>query len=84
MFTGYPALKEAMEAILLQADEILVKPMDVDAMVALIREKLKTRGTKRMATSSALPTSWNETASSLSRTGWHEWIKKLSLGDLPK
>lgn len=36
MFTGYPALKEAMEAILLEADEILVKPMDVDAMVALI------------------------------------------------
>jgi hypothetical protein len=49
VFTGYPALKEAMEAILLQADEILVKPMDVNAMVALIREKLKTRGTKRMA-----------------------------------
>jgi ActR/RegA family two-component response regulator len=49
VFTGYPALKEAMEAILLQADEILVKPMDVDAMVALIREKLKTRGAKRMA-----------------------------------
>jgi ActR/RegA family two-component response regulator len=49
VFTGYPALKEAMEAILLQADEILVKPMDVEAMVALIREKLKTRGTKRMA-----------------------------------
>jgi ActR/RegA family two-component response regulator len=49
VFTGFPALKEAMEAILLQADEILVKPMDVDAMVALIREKLKARGTKRMA-----------------------------------
>ncbi len=49
VFTGYPALKEAMEAILLQADEILVKPMNVDAMVALIREKLRTRGTKRMA-----------------------------------
>lgn len=49
VFTGYPALKEAMEAILLQADEILVKPMDVVAMVALIREKLKARGAKKMA-----------------------------------
>ena len=49
VFTGYPALKEAMEAILLQADEILVKPMDVVAMVGLIREKLKTRGHKKMA-----------------------------------
>jgi DNA-binding NtrC family response regulator len=26
VFTGYPALQEAMDAILLQADEILVKP----------------------------------------------------------
>src|SRR5689334_15632364 len=27
VFTGYPALQAAMDAILLQADEILVKPM---------------------------------------------------------
>jgi DNA-binding response OmpR family regulator len=43
VFTGYPALKEAMNAILLQADEILVKPMDVTELVVLIREKLKKR-----------------------------------------
>jgi ActR/RegA family two-component response regulator len=29
LFTGYPALKAAMDAILLQADEILVKPMPI-------------------------------------------------------
>ena len=46
VFTGYPAIKEAMNAILLQADEILVKPMDVQAMVALIRAKLEKRDTK--------------------------------------
>jgi CheY-like chemotaxis protein len=44
VFTGYPALKEAMQAILLQADEILVKPMDVAELVELIREKLAKRG----------------------------------------
>ena len=27
MYTGYPALKEAMSAILLQADEMLLKPL---------------------------------------------------------
>jgi len=43
VFTGYPALKEAMNAILLQADEILVKPMDVPELVELIREKLQKR-----------------------------------------
>jgi DNA-binding response OmpR family regulator len=46
VFTGYPALQEAMDAILLQADEILVKPMDVTAMVALIRTKLQKRGVR--------------------------------------
>jgi DNA-binding response OmpR family regulator len=45
VFTGYPALKEAMNAILLQADEILVKPLAPATLVELIREKLnKDRG----------------------------------------
>jgi CheY-like chemotaxis protein len=47
VFTGYPALGEAMKAILLQADEILVKPMDVSKIIALIREKFEKRGTRR-------------------------------------
>ena len=46
LFTGYPALKEAMNAILLQADEILVKPMPIPEMLALIREKLEKRERK--------------------------------------
>jgi hypothetical protein len=56
LFTGYPALKEAMDAILLQADEVLVKPMPIPEMVALIRERLHKRGarpascTERVAT----------------------------------
>jgi DNA-binding response OmpR family regulator len=44
VFTGYPALKEAMSTILLQADEILVKPMAPDVLVALIHDKLENRG----------------------------------------
>jgi YesN/AraC family two-component response regulator len=47
LFTGYPALKEAMDAILLQADEILVKPMPIPEMVTLIRERLEKRGTRQ-------------------------------------
>jgi len=49
VFTGYPALQEAMDAILLQADEILVKPMDVGSMVALIRTKLQKQGKGKSA-----------------------------------
>jgi CheY-like chemotaxis protein len=47
LFTGYPALEEAMNAILLQADEIMVKPMPIPNLIALIREKLEKRGTRR-------------------------------------
>ena len=49
LFTGYPALKEAMDAILLQADEILVKPMPIDEMIALIRDRLAKRGGRRVS-----------------------------------
>jgi len=49
LFTGYPALKEAMDAILLQADEILVKPMAIPDLVKLIRERLDRRGNRRAA-----------------------------------
>jgi DNA-binding response OmpR family regulator len=60
LFTGYPALKEAMDAILLQADEILVKPMPIPEMVALIRDRLAKRVTRR-------PTNTERVASILER-----------------
>ena len=50
VFTGYPALQEAMDAILLQADEILVKPLAVPELVGLIREKLQKRGARKATT----------------------------------
>jgi DNA-binding response OmpR family regulator len=65
LFTAYPALKEAMDAILLQVDEILVKPMPIPEMVNLIRARLgkcETKGprnTERVASileRDALPT----------------------------
>lgn len=48
VFTGYPALQEAMDAILLQADEILVKPMALPTLLTLIREKLQKRGARKL------------------------------------
>jgi DNA-binding response OmpR family regulator len=48
VFTGYPALKEAMTAILLQADEVLVKPMAIPALVELIRERATRRGSRKL------------------------------------
>jgi DNA-binding response OmpR family regulator len=44
IYSGFPEMKEAAAAILLQADEILVKPMAPMLLIQTIRERLK-RGT---------------------------------------
>jgi DNA-binding response OmpR family regulator len=41
VYTGFPAVDAAMRAITLQADEILVKPLDPAALTLLIRERLQ-------------------------------------------
>ena len=41
IFSGYPEMKEAAAAILLQADGILVKPMAVETLIETIRERLR-------------------------------------------
>lgn len=75
VFTGYPALKEAMQAILLQADEILVKPMQVDELVELIRDKLAKRGKRT-------PTNIERVAAILERDGKatiQNWLSRVRL-----
>jgi DNA-binding NarL/FixJ family response regulator len=52
IFSGYPEMKEAAAAILLQADEILVKPMAPDILIEAIRERLK-RGSASAPTRAA-------------------------------
>ena len=41
--SGYPDVKSAMDAILLEADEIIVKPFETKKLVALVRGKLLSR-----------------------------------------
>jgi DNA-binding response OmpR family regulator len=74
LFTGYPALKEAMDAILLQADEILVKPMPLPDLVTVIRERLEKRGT-RQATHTERVASILERDSDLTIA---EWLSRVS------
>ena len=45
LFSGFPAMKEAAAAILLQADEILVKPLEPETLVKTIRDRLKWKRT---------------------------------------
>jgi CheY-like chemotaxis protein len=40
VLSGYPALEEALSAIRVQADEILLKPIEIASLRKLIREKL--------------------------------------------
>src|SRR6202451_2049960 len=43
LVSGYPDVKSAMEAILLEADEIIVKPLEPKKIAAIVHEKLLTR-----------------------------------------
>ena len=43
LVSGYPDVQSAMAAILLEADEIIVKPFDVGRLAELVRAKLATR-----------------------------------------
>jgi len=43
LVSGYPDVKSAMEAILLQADEIIVKPFEVGKLAELVHAKMLTR-----------------------------------------
>jgi len=40
LLSGYPAVEEAMSAILLEADQILAKPVEIDAIAKIIQKKL--------------------------------------------
>jgi DNA-binding response OmpR family regulator len=41
LLSGFPDVKSAMEAIILEADEIVVKPVEVKQLVDLVREGLR-------------------------------------------
>jgi len=43
LVSGYPDIQSAMAAIVLEADEIIVKPFDVGKLAALVHEKMLSR-----------------------------------------
>jgi CheY-like chemotaxis protein len=50
IFSGYPEMQASLSAILLQADEVLVKPLDIPILVEMIHKKLQSRGTHQPPT----------------------------------
>lgn len=43
ILTGYPAFETAVEAIRNQVDDYLVKPADIESLIALLRKKFESR-----------------------------------------
>jgi DNA-binding response OmpR family regulator len=75
LVSGYPDVKSAMDAILLEADEIIVKPFETGRLADLLRDKLLTR-------KPAAPTPKERVAAILQRCaseiveGWLGKVKK--------
>ena len=47
VLSGYPALQEAMSAILLEADEVLVKPIGLSEITEIIQKKLSSPSSRK-------------------------------------
>ena len=48
VMSGYPQMSAAAAAIVMQADHVLLKPLEIDPLIELIREKLMKRDTPRI------------------------------------
>ncbi len=74
VLSGYPALEEAMSAILLQADEILVKPIDIPSLRTIIHTKMATHQTRPPLTTKSVA-SILERDLSATIAGWMELVE---------
>ena len=73
LLTGYPALHEAMDAIVRQADEILLKPVPIPKLVDVIRDRLKKRGKRHTSKVERVATILEREASSTIA----EWLRRV-------
>jgi DNA-binding response OmpR family regulator len=75
VFSGYPEMRAALSAILLQADEILVKPLDIHALVELIQKKLLSRRSEGRLLPESVAMILNRERESIIR----HWLKRVEL-----
>jgi CheY-like chemotaxis protein len=74
IFSGYPEMRDAAAAILLQADEIWAKPLAVEKLVEKIRERLKLGATPARVVESVATILEQETQSTIS-----DWLLRVEL-----
>jgi ActR/RegA family two-component response regulator len=75
VYSGYPEMEEASKAILLQADQILLKPLDIHDLVKVIRENLAT-GSKATRKATASVATILESDAALIIAGWLNRVQK--------
>jgi ActR/RegA family two-component response regulator len=83
VFSGYPEMEAAMSAILLQADEILVKPLEIPALVQLIQDKILSRKVAGREPPESVATILERDADSIVRHWLHRVEAHAELTDLP-
>jgi DNA-binding response OmpR family regulator len=86
LVSGYPDVQSAMAAILLEADEIVVKPFEIGRFIDLVREKVANRKpTKRVDKESVgkilLRCSTSIVATWLTRSKQSSELNRISLSD---
>ncbi|MBB5331787.1 response regulator [Tunturiibacter gelidoferens] len=74
ILSSHPAMKEAAEAILLQADDVLVKPMSLVMLVDLIRRRLKQGAIPARVIASVADILEEETQATIS-----DWLLRVEL-----
>ena len=81
VFSGYPEMQAAMSAILLQADEILVKPLEIPTLIQLIQERISSRTAGARALPESVATILERDAQSIIR----HWLNRVeALAELPE
>ncbi len=73
ILSGYPELNAAVAAIALQADEVLVKPMAIAALVETIRAKVHNRGERPSTTAQRVASILESDA----RTTIGKWLTRV-------
>jgi len=77
LLSAFPEMDAAAQAILLQADQILVKPMDITALVKTIRERLAIGCAPPPAELRVSPAFSNLRLMRRSRHGLSEWRRTI-------
>jgi DNA-binding NtrC family response regulator len=76
LLSSFPHMDAAAQAILLQTDEILVKPMDVNMLVDAIKQRLAAGPTRARLVESVATILERSTDSTIS--DWYELVEKKS------